>query len=498
MSISFEILTPEITPLYLDAILNGKATIAIDRATLSKIDVCHQYLQNRIHSSDQLLYGINTGFGSLCNVAVEDDKISQLQVNLIRSHACGAGHVVPLEISRLILFLKIRSLSYGHSAVSTDLVIRLIEMLNQDAIPVMYEQGSLGASGDLAPLAHLSLPLIGEGQVRHQGRIIPGADYLQSIGKKAYELKAKEGLALINGTQFSLAYLQASYHLAEKLLNIANTTAAMSMEGFDCRLDPFHPAIHEARPNNGQPDIARQIRQLLKDSHHMSIPQLYVQDPYSFRCIPQVHGATANAFQHIASVIQGERNSVTDNPNVFPDQDLVLSGGNFHAQPLALASDYLAIATAELGSISERRLFLLISGQRGLEAFLTTSPGLQSGFMIAQYTAAAIVSMNKQLATPSSVDSIVSSNGQEDHVSMAANAGVKLWTIVNNVHTVLAIEWMAACQAVEMKQYRISPPLKELFDQYRTYVSFVNEDRSLQPDFQRTKEFFNDLNGFIS
>ena len=498
MSISFEILTPEITPLYLDAILNGKATIAIDRATLSKIDICHQYLQNRIHSSDQLLYGINTGFGSLCNVAVEDDKISQLQVNLIRSHACGAGNVVPLEISRLILFLKIRSLSYGHSAVSTDLVLRLIEMLNQDAIPVMYEQGSLGASGDLAPLAHLSLPLIGEGQVRHQGRIIPGADYLQSIGKQAYELKAKEGLALINGTQFSLAYLQASYHLAEKLLNIANTTAALSMEGFDCRLDPFHPAIHEARPHNGQPDIAAQIRQLLKDSPHMSMPQLYVQDPYSFRCIPQVHGATANAFQHIASVIQGERNSVTDNPNVFPDQDLVLSGGNFHAQPLALASDYLAIATAELGNISERRLYLLISGQRGLEAFLTTSPGLQSGFMIAQYTAAAIVSMNKQLATPSSVDSIVSSNGQEDHVSMAANAGVKLWTIVNNVHTVLAVEWMAACQAVEMMQYQISPQLKNLFDLYRTYVSFVSEDRSLQPDFQRTKEFFNDLNGFIS
>lgn len=497
MSTPIEVLNPDLSHAHITAILSGEASLSLDAGHLQKVAECHEYLQKKIHESNQLFYGINTGFGSLCNVAIEDDKISQLQVNLIRSHACGAGNIVPLNISRLILFLKIRSLSFGHSGVSAELVQRLIEMYNDDAIPVMYEQGSLGASGDLAPLAHLSLPLIGEGMVVYKSNFISGAEYLEKINKPPYSLKAKEGLALINGTQFSLAYLQASHHLADQLLSIANTTAAMSMEAFDCRLDPFHPAIHDVRRFNGQPEIATTIRHLLNDSPHMSLPRIYVQDPYSFRCIPQVHGATANAIRHIGSVIEGERNSVTDNPNVFSNLDLIISGGNFHAQPLALSSDYLAIATAELGNISERRLYLLISGQRGLEAFLTTSPGLQSGFMIAQYTAAAIVSMNKQLASPSSIDSIVSSNGQEDHVSMAANAGVKLWTIVNNVHTILAIEWMAACQAVEMKKYEISPRLKDFLERYRQYVTFVDQDRSLQPDFQRTKEFFNDQNGFL-
>jgi len=496
MKFTLEVSSADIEDHHISAILEGKVTLTVADATYKAVEHCHHYLQNRIHTTDDLMYGINTGFGSLRNVAIEDADIELLQVNLIRSHACGAGNTVPVGIGRLILFLKIRSLSYGCSAVSVELVRRLTDMFNDDAIPVMYEQGSLGASGDLAPLAHLSLPLIGEGSVCWKGNIITGGDYLRTKGLAPYVLKAKEGLALINGTQFSLAYLQASYVRARRLLSVANTTAAMSIEGFDCRLDPFHPAIHRVRRGNGQPEIAAFFNNILGDSPHMREERVDVQDPYSFRCIPQVHGATLNAMNHIGSVIEAERNSVTDNPNVFAEEQLVLSGGNFHAQPLALTSDYLAIAAAELGNISERRLYLLVSGLRGLEPFLTTRPGLRSGFMIAQYTAASIVSLNKQLATPSSVDSIVSSNGQEDHVSMAANAGVKLWQIIGNVGTVLAIEWMASCQAVEMKNYVTSPRLQELLRAYRAYVPFVDEDRSLQPDFERTKDFFNEHKWF--
>lgn len=496
MKISLDASQDIIEDHHIIAIMAGNTSLSISNTTLHKIDRCHQYLQNRIHATDDVMYGINTGFGSLRNVVIDDEHIEQLQVNLIRSHACGAGNKVPLEIARLILFLKIRSLSYGYSAVTTELVERLVQMYNDDAIPVMYEQGSLGASGDLAPLAHLSLPLIGEGELYYNGAIISGQSYLDGKNLSHYILKAKEGLALINGTQFSLAYLQASYIRGRQLLQTANVVAAMSIEGFDCRMDPFHHAIHDVRPGNGQPQIAAFFNELMADSVHMSQPRVDVQDPYSFRCIPQVHGASLNALDHIGNVILAERNSVTDNPNVFVEEELVISGGNFHAQPLALASDYLCLVTAELGNISERRLYLLVSGLRGLEPFLTAEPGLQSGFMIAQYTAASIVSINKQLSSPSSVDSIVSSNGQEDHVSMAANAGVKVWQIVNNVATVLAIEWQAAAQAVEMKNYAISSGLRKYLDHYRTYVSFLEEDRSLQPDFVRTKEFFNDINWF--
>ncbi|MBK8356574.1 MAG: histidine ammonia-lyase [Saprospiraceae bacterium] len=477
-------------------ILDGNCNISISDNSWAAIDSSFQYLQHKISSTDTIMYGINTGFGSLRNVGINDEDIEDLQVNLIRSHACGAGAKVPISIARLILFLKVRSLSYGYSGVSKELVQRLINMFNDDVIPVMYEQGSLGASGDLAPLAHLSLPLIGEGAVYSNESIMDSAEYLRHNNLKPYVLKAKEGLALINGTQFSLAYLQASYVRTRQLLRAANVTAAMSIEGFNCRLEPFHEAIHSVRPGNGQPEIATFIRELLHDSAHMSEPKVDVQDPYSFRCIPQVHGATMNALNHIGQVIANERNSVTDNPNIFVEEDMVISGGNFHAQPLAFASDYLCLAAAELGSISERRLYLLISGLRGLEPFLTTKPGLQSGFMIAQYTAASIVSMNKQLASPSSVDSIISSNGQEDHVSMAANAGVKVWQIVNNVATVLAIEWQAAAQAVEMKDYPISSKLRAYLKAYRKHVSFLDQDRPLQPDFEKTKAFFNEINWF--
>ncbi len=496
MKITIDASEKNIEDHHILSILNGQTLLELPESTWSMIDRSYQYLQSKISASDHLMYGINTGFGSLRNVRIDIQNIELLQVNLIRSHACGAGNKVPVEISRLILFLKIRSLSYGYSGVSKELVQRLIDMFNDDLIPVMYEQGSLGASGDLAPLAHLSLPLIGEGALYHNHEIIAGRQYLELKSLPPYTLKPKEGLALINGSQFSLAYLQAAYVKGRQLYRTANVVAAMSLEGFNCRMDPFHEVIQNVRPGNGQPETAGFIRDLMFGSDHMDEPPVDVQDPYSFRCIPQVHGASFNAMNHIGSVISNEMNSVTDNPNIFVDEDLVISGGNFHAQPLALASDYLCLATAELGSISERRLFLLISGLRDLTPFLTTAPGLQSGFMIAQYTAASIVSMNKQLSTPSSIDSIVSSNGQEDHVSMAANAGVKVWQIVNNVATILAIEWQAATQAVEMKQYAISTQMHNYLKEYRKHVSFLDQDRPLQLDFDKTKEFFSSINWF--
>lgn len=496
MKITLEASEKNIEDHHILSVMKGDVSLELAETTLVNINRSYQYLQQKISSSDTLMYGINTGFGSLRNVGIDDHDIGQLQVNLILSHACGAGNKVPVEIARLILFLKIRSLAYGYSGVSPELVQRLLSMFNKDFIPVMYEQGSLGASGDLAPLAHLSLPLIGEGTLYHNGVIISGSQYLEQENLNAYKLQAKEGLALINGTQFSLAYLQASCVKARQLLRTANVVAAMSIEGYDCRMDPFHEVIQNVRPGNGQPETAAFIRDLMSGSLHMDEPRTDVQDPYSFRCIPQVHGASLNAINHISGVISNEVNSVTDNPNIFVDKDLVISGGNFHAQPLALASDYLCLAVAELGSISERRLYLLVSGQRGLSPFLSTKPGLQSGFMIAQYTSASIVSMNKQLASPSSIDSIISSNGQEDHVSMAANAGVKVWQIVNNVATILAIEWQAAVQAVEMRHYNISTQMRIYHNEYRKHVTFLDQDRPLQPDFEKTKEFFNVINWF--
>jgi len=488
-----------ISPEYLSldrlaAILDSGAALTLSAESIQLINHCHQYLTHKLAQADTPFYGINTGFGALYNVRISPEDLSELQHNLVKSHACGAGSEVPSDVVRLMLLLKIQSLAYGFSGIRLEVVERLQLFYNEEVYPVIYQQGSLGASGDLAPLAHLSLPLIGLGEVYFKGQRLSGMAALQRLGLQPLELQAKEGLALLNGTQFSTAYSVWSLLKAGRLLHLADMTAALSHDAFDGHLSPFDERIHRIRPHAGQQQVAAGMRKWLEGSALALRPKAHVQDPYSFRCVPQVHGASRDAIAHTREVVLTEVNAVTDNPNLFPDQDAILSGGNFHAQPIALALDYLAIALAEIGSISERRTYQLISGTRGLPAFLTPRPGLHSGLMIPQYTAASIVSQNKQLCTPASVDSIVSSNGQEDHVSMAANAATKAYQIVNNVHTLLAIEWMTAAQALEFRRPMLtSPALEGIVARYRNLVPRLETDRVLHDDIQTTIVFLNKL-----
>jgi len=455
-----------------------------------RITKCRKYLDDKMADSDALFYGINTGFGFLQNVQIDKAQLQQLQSNLIQSHACGMGEEVPKDIVKLMMAFKIKSLSYGYSGVQTDTVERLMDMYNNDVLPVIYTQGSLGASGDLAPLSHLSLPLIGLGEVYHEGVKMPAAEALKKFDWKPIELKSKEGLALINGTQFMSAYGMYNLLQCERLINWANIIAAISYDAFDCTTEPLNEHIHAIRAHNGQVATAASMRRLLSGSEIAAQKKSQVQDPYSFRCIPQVHGATKDSFDYILSVFIKEINSVTDNPNVFPDEDMIVSGGNFHGQPLAITLDFLAIAMAELGSISERRTYQLISGLRGLPAFLVSNPGLNSGFMIPQYTAAGIVSENKQLCTPSSVDSIPSSNNQEDHVSMGANAATKCKRVIDNVEKVLAIELLTAAQALEFRRpLKTSPLLEDILAAFRKEVSFNQADRILHDDMMQAVNF---------
>jgi histidine ammonia-lyase len=455
-----------------------------------RITRCRKYLDEKLNSSDALFYGINTGFGFLQNVQIDKTQLQELQSNLIKSHACGMGEEVPKEIVKLMIAFKIKSLSFGYSGVQTDTVERLMDMYNNDVLPVIYTQGSLGASGDLAPLSHLSLPLIGLGEVYHAGVKMPAAEALKKMNWKPIELKSKEGLALINGTQFMSAYGMYNLVQCERLIKWANIIAAISYDAFDCTTEPLHENIHAIRAHNGQVTTAATMRRLLNGSEIAATKKAQVQDPYSFRCVPQVHGATKDSFNYILSVFIKEINSVTDNPNIFPDEDMIVSGGNFHGQPLAITLDFLAIAMAELGSISERRTYQLISGQRGLPAFLVSNPGLNSGLMIPQYTAAGIVSENKQLCTPSSVDSIPSSNNQEDHVSMGANAATKCKRVVDNVEKILAIELLTAVQALEFRRpMKTSPVLEEIITSFRKEVSFNDADRILHEDMMKTVNF---------
>lgn len=466
--------------------------LELSEESAHRIRRCRQFLDEKLANSDELIYGINTGFGSLCNVRIDDGQLEQLQVNLVMSHACGMGEEVPAEVVRLMLLLKIQGVSLGYSAVQLETVERLVQFYNHDILPVIFQQGSLGASGDLAPLAHLSLPLLGLGKVRFEGEILPSAEVLKKFGWQPIRLKSKEGLALLNGTQFCQAYGIWCLLKAKKLLETADRCAALSLDAFDCRLSPFEEILHQIRPHNGQLETAENIRNLLKDSELAFGKKTNVQDPYSFRCVPQVHGASRDAIGYVERVFHTEINSVTDNPTVFPNDDKVLSGGNFHAQPLALPLDFLAIALAEIANISERRIYQLISGkeERGLPPFLTKNSGLNSGFMIPQYTAASIVSQNKQLCTPASVDSIVSCNGQEDHVSMGANAATKALRVVENVERVLAIEWMTAAQAMEFRRpKKTSPELEKWLAEYREVVPNLEDDRVLGDDLEATVGF---------
>ncbi len=467
----------------------ARSAISLSDAAISRISTNRQFLDN-ILKGGGTFYGINTGFGSLCNVRINDDELAQLQENLVCSHACGMGDEVPQEIVRLMLLLKIHGLSQGYSGVRTEVVERLAAFYNLGITPVVFELGSLGASGDLAPLAHLSLPLLGKGNVYFRNEKMPAAKALELNGIAPLCLAAKEGLALLNGTQFMSSYLSWSLLAAKRLLRWADVISALSADAFLAKDEPFKHPIHRVRPHKGQVDTGRAMLELLAGSELQQVYKEQVQDPYSFRCIPQVHGATKDVVDMATGVAEVEINSVTDNPIVFHDEEAIMSGGNFHGQPLALQADFLAIAMAELGNISERRTYLLVSGQRGLPPFLAPDAGLNSGFMIAQYTAAAIVSQNKQYCTPSSVDSIVSSNGQEDHVSMGANAAVKLRKVIQNVQRVLAIELLTAAQALEFRRPKLSSPaLENVWRALRSTTSFMATDTVLHDGLIAAERF---------
>lgn len=454
---------------------------------------CREYLDKKINNSRETFYGINTGFGFMQDIKIEGSRLKELQNNLLRSHACGIGDEVPKDIVKLMMMLKIKSLSYGNSGIGIEAVKRLMDMYNNDVLPVVYSQGSLGASGDLIPLSHLSLPLIGEGEVNHQNKKYPSADMLKKFDWQPLELQSKEGLALINGTQFMSAYAMINLIYAERLLEWADVIAAISFDAFNCVHDCLHEKIHSIRPHPGQVTTASIMRNVLKGSHIALQKKSQVQDPYSFRCIPQVHGASKDTFDHVMRTMLCEINSVTDNPNIFAEEDLVLSGGNFHGQPIALGQDFLAIALSEIGSISERRTFQLLSGQRSLPLFLVKEPGLHSGLMIPQYASASLVSENKQLCTPASIDSIPSSNNQEDHVSMGANAATKCLRVMKNVEQVLAVELLTAIQALEFKKpLRSSEIIEAIADEFRKHVSFNEADRILQPDIKCSAQFISE------
>ncbi len=485
------LISPErLTFARIEEILEKGYKLGLSDESKTLIQKSKDYLDATIAKSEKPIYGITTGFGSLCKISIPEEDLSQLQSNLVMSHACSIGNMIPKDVIRLMLMLKAHALSMGKSGVQLITVERIIDMYNNDILPVVRELGSLGASGDLAPLANLFLPLLGEGEVIYKDEIRPAKEVLEEMGWEPIRLGAKEGLALLNGTQFMSSHAVYTLLKAFRLVKYADIIGTISLEGYDGRIDPFLSPIHEARPHAGQIETARNIRTLLEGSEFITREKVNVQDPYSFRCMPQVHGASKDAINYVAGVVEIEINSVTDNPTIFVEEDMIISGGNFHGQPLALALDFLSIAMAELGSISERRTYRLISGDRGIPEFLVANSGLNSGFMIPQYAAAAIVSQNKQLCTPCSVDSIPSSNEQEDHVSMGGNAATKSLKVACNVERILAIELMNAAQAVDMRRPGKSSPFIESFlEQFRDVVSFNEQDRVMYQDIEAAVAF---------
>ncbi len=471
-------------------ILSTRSSIALSKEATVAVKRCHAYLRDRLKKSDAPIYGVNTGFGSLADTSIPKNKLAQLQKNLVMSHACGTGDPVSAEIVRAMLVLKVQNMAFGHSAVAPATVQRLIDMYNADMLPVVYERGSLGASGDLAPLAHLALPLIGLGEVMLDGKRMKTAKALKQLGWAPLELGPKEGLALLNGTQFMCAFASLLTLKANRLAHIADVISAMSLDAYDGRMEPFNASVHAVRPHPGQAVVAGHMRELLKGSAIAKRVKKHVQDPYSFRCIPQVHGASRDAIAYVERVVECELESVTDNPTVFDDEDLIVSAGNFHGQPLALALDFLAIALAEFGSISERRTYKLLNGQRGLPAFLVAHPGLNSGFMIPQYAAASLVSANKHRCMPNSVDTIDSSNGQEDHVSMGAAAALKTWAVAEDVERILSIELFNAAQALEFRRpSKSSKAIEALHSAFRKQVPFVQEDVVMHDLMEKALQF---------
>lgn len=471
-------------------ILSNDIKLALSDDARNRIVRCREYLDKKMVTQKEPIYGITTGFGSLCNISINADQLSELQKNLVMSHSCSIGERVPREIVRLMLLTKIQSLSYGNSGVQLETVERLIEFYNYGIIPLVYQQGSLGASGDLAPLANLSLPLLGLGEVEWNGEIMPSSEMLERLGRKPLVLKSKEGLALLNGTQFMSSYGVWCVIEARKLSRWADKIGALSLDAFDGRIEPFMPQIQQVRPHKGQIETGKAIIDYLKGSEILAQPKKHVQDPYSFRCIPQVHGAAKDTIDYVGGVLETEINSVTDNPTIFVDDDLVISAGNFHGEPIALPMDFLAVALSELANISERRTFKLIAGVRGLPSFLVANPGVNSGFMIPQYAAASVVSQNKGLCWPASCDSIPSSQGQEDHVSMGSNAATKLYRVVENTRRVLGIELFNAAQALEFRRpLKSSPVIEAMVEEYRKSVPFIENDTVMYPHINSSVEF---------
>lgn len=471
-------------------VLSSACRIELGKNAREAVLKCYNYLHEKLDSESNIIYGINTGFGSLCNTVIGNHELEQLQLNLVRSHACGIGAVVSKDITKRILLLKAIGLSKGHSGVQIETIEQILFLYNENILPLIYEQGSLGASGDLAPLAHMSLSLIGEGEVMYKGNRRPTSEVFRELSRNPVSLQAKEGLALLNGTQFMSAFLSYSVAAGMDILDSANNIASISLDALGGLMAPFKSNVNLLRKQKGQIKVAEYISERLKDSELFKMKKEHVQDPYSLRCIPQIHGASLDTLEYCKSIVENEMNAVTDNPTIFPDSDEIISAGNFHGQPLALSLDFLAIALSELGSNSERRTYKLISGEKGLPAFLVKNPGLNSGLMIAQYSCASLVSQNKQLCTPASVDTIDSSNGQEDHVSMGANAGTKLFRVIQNVKNILGIELLCASQAIEFRRpSKTSTKNEILLSDYRKIVSFIEEDRIISEDIKKSKDY---------
>ena len=473
-----------------EKVLSTGCRIELGKNAKEAVQKCYDYLHHKLTSESNVIYGINTGFGSLCNTVIGNHELEQLQLNLVRSHACGVGAVVSENITKRILLLKAIGLSKGHSGVQLETIEQILFLYNENILPVIYELGSLGASGDLAPLAHMSLSLIGEGEVIYKGNRRPTSEVFRELNRNPVSLQAKEGLALLNGTQFMSAFLSYSVAVGMDILNSANNIASISLDALGGLMTPFKSNVNLLRNQNGQIKVAEYISERLKDSELFKMKKEHVQDPYSLRCIPQIHGASLDTIDYCKNIVENEMNAVTDNPTIFPDSDEIISAGNFHGQPLALSLDFLAIALSELGSNSERRTYKLISGEKGLPAFLVKNPGLNSGLMIAQYSCASLVSQNKQLCTPASVDTIDSSNGQEDHVSMGANAGTKLYRVIQNVKNILGIELLCASQAMEFRRpSKTSTENEILLSDYREIVPFIDEDRIISEDIKKSKDY---------
>lgn len=464
-------------------IANGTLKAIINDEARAKINSCRNKVETII-KSDKVVYGINTGFGPLCDVLITESETSLLQKNLLITHAVGVGENIDKQLSKIMMICKVHALCRGFSGVRFELIERIIYFIENDLLPTVPKQGSVGASGDLAPLSHLFLPLIGEGDFWINDKIVPAKEVLLQHKIKPLELQAKEGLGLINGTQFILAHTITGLLKMNYLLDLADVAGAMSIEGYKGSSSPFREELHLIRPFKGTIHVASRMRALFEGSQNIASHENCerVQDPYSMRCIPQVHGASRNAFYHLLELAEIEMNSVTDNPIVLSDTEAI-SGGNFHGQPLAMALDYCSIAASELGNIADRRCYLLIEGKYGLPRLLTKAGGLNSGFMIPQYTTAALVTENKSLCFPPSADSIPTSLGQEDHVSMGSISGRKLNQILENLEKILAIELMYAAQAMEFRRPNtFSETIEKNHAIIRDKVDKLEDDRLLKDD----------------